>query len=91
MTARKGARSIGFGSVRVRLMLWNVGVVALVMIIQLVVLLAAGPIVRVIGPAVAGVIGRVMGLLLAALALGTCYVPARKSLRIDPAAALRQE
>ena len=30
-------------------------------------------------------------LLLAALALGACYVPARKSLRIDPAAALRQE
>ena len=30
-------------------------------------------------------------LLLAALALGACYVPARKSLRIDPAAALRPE
>ena len=30
-------------------------------------------------------------LLLAALALGACYVPARKSMRIDPVAALRQE
>jgi putative ABC transport system permease protein len=30
-------------------------------------------------------------LLLAALALAACYVPARKSMRIDPATALRQE
>ena len=30
-------------------------------------------------------------LLLGALALVACYIPARQSLRIDPAAALRQE
>jgi putative ABC transport system permease protein len=30
-------------------------------------------------------------LLLASLALLACYVPARKSMRIDPAIALRQE
>jgi putative ABC transport system permease protein len=30
-------------------------------------------------------------LLLAALAMAACYVPARKSMRIDPAVTLRQE
>ena len=30
-------------------------------------------------------------LLLAGLALTSCYLPARRSMRIDPAAALRQE
>jgi multiple antibiotic resistance protein len=47
----------------------TVGVLAAVLAIQLLILLAAGPILRVTGQAVAGVIGRVMGLLLAALAV----------------------
>jgi multiple antibiotic resistance protein len=47
----------------------TVGVLALVLLIQFVVLLASGPITRLIGTAGAGVIGRIMGMLLAALAV----------------------
>jgi multiple antibiotic resistance protein len=49
--------------------LGTVGVLALVMVIQLALLLAAGPISRLIGESGAAVIGRVMGILLAALAV----------------------
>jgi multiple antibiotic resistance protein len=49
--------------------LGTVGVLALVLLIQLALLLAAGPISRVIGSAGNAVIGRVMGILLAALAV----------------------
>ena len=47
----------------------TIGVIALVLAIQLLVLLASGPISRVVGASGAAVIGRIMGLLLAALAV----------------------
>jgi multiple antibiotic resistance protein len=47
----------------------TVGILAIVLLIQLLILLAAGPISRLIGPAGAGVIGRIMGMLLTAMAV----------------------
>jgi len=47
----------------------TVGVLALVLLIQFAILLASGPITRLIGIAGAGVIGCIMGMLLAALAV----------------------
>lgn len=49
--------------------LGTVGMLVLVMVIQLVLLLAAAPLFRILGQSVASVIGRVMGILLAALAV----------------------
>ncbi len=51
--------------------LGTVGMLALVMAIQLLLLLAATPVSRLIGTSGASVIGRVMGILLAALAVST--------------------
>jgi multiple antibiotic resistance protein len=47
----------------------SVGVLALVLLIQFIILLASGPITRLIGTTGAGVIGRIMGMMLAALAV----------------------
>jgi len=47
----------------------TVGVLGLVLLIQLVILMASDPIIRLIGTTGAGVIGRIMGMLLAALAV----------------------
>jgi multiple antibiotic resistance protein len=47
----------------------TVGVLAAVLLIQLLILLAASPISRLIGATGAGVIGRIMGMLLTALAV----------------------
>jgi multiple antibiotic resistance protein len=49
--------------------LTTVGILALVLLIQLLILFAASPILRLIGAAGAGVIGRIMGMLLTALAV----------------------
>jgi multiple antibiotic resistance protein len=48
----------------------TIGVIAAVLAIQFIALLAAGPISRALGSAGVGVIGRIMGMLLAALAVG---------------------
>jgi len=47
----------------------TVGILAIVLAIQFIVLLASGPISRLIGTAGAGIIGRIMGMLLVALAV----------------------
>jgi multiple antibiotic resistance protein len=62
----------------------TIGVIALVLAIQLVVLLAAGPISRAIGNVGVSVIGRLMGLLLAALAVSMVLTALGQWLNLPP-------
>ena len=56
----------------------TIGMLALVLAVQLLILLAAGPISRLIGAAGACVIGRIMGILLAAFAVGMVLSAVRR-------------
>ena len=62
----------------------TVGILAAVLAIQFVVLLAASPISRLIGAAGAGIIGRVMGMLLAALAVSAVLTAIGQWLGLAP-------